>query len=122
MELSLQLNQDPTTLVPGQVIDGVVEWRLDSPPKTAALRLFWYTEGRGTQDVGVVEEINLPTQRREGRGTFRFTIPLAPFSFQGQLVTVKWAVELLFNKGKDVQRLDLIVSPWVEQVKLQQVG
>tara|TARA_R110001592_G_scaffold99251_2_gene282927 strand:+ start:1273 stop:1641 length:369 start_codon:yes stop_codon:yes gene_type:complete len=121
MNISLQLNQDPTGLVPGQVIDGVAEWDLEDAPKRAALRLFWYTDGRGTQDVGVVEELALPTTHRNGKGTFRFTIPTLPYSFQGQLITLKWAIELVFNKGKQVERLDLIVSPWVEQVKLQKV-
>jgi len=118
---TLQLNQDPASLVPGQVIDGVAEWLLDDPPKTAVLRLFWYTEGRGTQDVGIVQELALPTAGRACRGTFRFTIPDAPYSFRGQLITLKWAIELIVNKGKALDRIDLIVSPWVEQVTLESV-
>ncbi len=122
MNLRLQLNQDPATLVPGQTIDGTVGWERESPPKKAMLRLFWYTEGRGTQDVGVIEEITLPIDQRAMKGTFRFNIPDSPYSFQGQLITLKWAIELVLNKGKEVERLDLIVSPWVEQVKLKAVG
>jgi len=122
MQLNLQLTQDPSTLVPGQVIDGNVGWNMDEPPKRAMLRLFWYTEGRGTQDVGIIDELELPSQRATCQGTFRFTIPDVPYSFQGRLVTLKWAIELVLNKGKQVERLDLIVSPWVEQVKLQSVG
>ncbi len=121
MQLTLQLNQDPTTLVPGQVIDGRVGWHLESPAKRAMLRLFWYTEGRGTQDVGIVEELTLPEERATCSGSFRFTIPEAPYSFLGNLVTLKWAIELVLNKGKQVERLDLVVSPWVEQVRLQKV-
>lgn len=122
MSLSVQLNQDPTTLVPGQTIDGTVGWDRESPPKKAMLRLFWYTEGRGTQDVGVLEELELPTDHKQLQGTFRFSLPASPYSFQGQLITLKWAIELVLNKGKEVERLDLIVSPWVEQVSLKKVG
>lgn len=118
MNLSLALNQDPTTLVPGQVIDGTLGWKRDEPPRKAMLRLFWYTEGRGTQDVGIVEEIALPKDRKILSGTFRFQLPEAPYSFQGKLITLKWAIELVVNKGKEVERLDLVVSPWVEQVAL----
>lgn len=121
MRLVLTLNQDPATIVPGQVIEGNVGWRLDDAPSSAVLRLFWYTEGRGTQEVRVVEELKLPTHLAELSGTFRFTVPGMPYSFQGQLITLKWAIELLVNKDKDVERLDLIVSPWVEQVKLVKV-
>lgn len=121
MSLVLTLNQDPTTIVPGQVIEGSAGWRLEDAPSSAVLRLFWYTEGRGTQEVRVVEELKLPTHLSEASGTFRFTVPGMPYSFQGQLITVKWAIELLVNKDREVERLDLIVSPWVEQVKLVKV-
>ena len=120
MALTLRLNQDPATLVPGQVIDGVAGWQLDSPPKLAMLRLFWYTEGRGTQDVGIVEELALPCSAN-CEGTFRFTLPDAPYSFRGSLITLRWAIELVLNKGRDVARIELIVSPWVEQVTLSEV-
>jgi len=122
MELTLRLNQDPATLVPGQVVDGVAGWQMADPPKRAMLRLFWYTEGRGTQDVGIAEELELPAGKASCSGTFRFTIPDAPYSFRGQLITLRWAIELVLNKGKQVERLDLVVSPWVEQVTLQKVG
>lgn len=121
MSLSLQLHQDPTTLVPGQVIEGSLGWRLDNPPKSAVLRLFWYTEGRGTMDVEVVEDLSLPTHLPEIQGTFRLSLPAAPYSFQGQLISLRWAIELILNNGKQVERLPLIVSPWVEQVTLKKV-
>lgn len=121
MSLTLTLNQDPSTIVPGQIIDGTVGWQLEDAPRTAVLRLFWYTEGRGTQDVGVVEELNLPTNLAQLSGTFRFTVPAAPYSFQGQLIALKWAIELLLNKQKLVERIELVVSPWVEQVSLKKV-
>ena len=121
MSLLLGLSQDPVTLVPSQTIDGTWGWQREDAPRKAMLRLFWYTEGRGTQDVGVVEEIELPADQASLQGTFRFNIPDVPYSFQGQLVTLKWAIELVLNKGREVERLDLVVSPWVEQVKLQKV-
>lgn len=121
MSLELQLNQDPATLVPGQRIDGLAGWRLEDAPKSAVLRLFWYTEGRGTQDVGIVEEIELPVHLADLRGAFQFSLPDAPYSFRGPLITLKWAIELVVNKGKLVERLDLVVSPWVEQVTLKKV-
>ena len=121
MSLVLQLKQDPATIVPGQIIEGTAGWHLDDAPKSALLRLFWYTEGRGTQEVRIVEELTLPTDLAEMSGTFRFSLPGLPYSFQGQLITLKWAIELLVNKDKEVERLDLIVSPWVEQVKLAKV-
>ena len=95
---------------------GRVSWQLDRDPKKAVLRLFWYTEGRGTQDVGIVEELQLPTNQPYHEQEFQFKIPAEPYSFQGKLITLKWALELIVNK--EVNRLDLLVSPWMKQPTL----
>jgi len=116
--LTLKLDQDPATLVPGQVVEGTAGWNLDAPPGMAMLRLFWYTEGKGTQNVGVIEDLALPANRASCLSTFRMTIPEAPYSFQGTAFTLQWAFELNVGNGHHVERLPLVVSPWVEQVTL----
>lgn len=116
--LMLQLNQDPASLVPGQVIDGVAGWRLDEA-KRPVLRLMWYTSGRGTQSMVIVEQLDLPDERPACRGAFRFTVPEFPYSFKGSLITVHWAIEMLVNGGQQAERVNLVVSPWVEQVRLE---
>ena len=45
---------------PGETIDGRVTWQVDQPPQSAELRLFWYTSGKGTQDVQIVDSTNFP--------------------------------------------------------------
>lgn len=116
--LNLELNQDPATLVPGQRIEGKFSWNLQKPPQTAFVRLFWYTEGRGDQDVGIVAEHDVHTPSASHSATFQFDLPDSPCSFNGQLISLKWAIELVINKGKEVERIDLQVSPWVEVVTL----
>jgi len=119
--LTLELNEHPSELTPSQTVTGRVGWQLRKEPKKAALRLFWYTEGRGTQDVEIVEELELSPAEMSHEENFSFTLPPQPYSFQGKLITLKWALELVIDKGKDVKRVDLIVSPWVEQVVLSAV-
>lgn len=121
MSLTLTINQDPNTLVPGQVIEGTAGWRLDDAPRSAVLRLFWYTEGRGTRDVGIVQELRIPATYAVMNGTFRMNVPPMPYSFNGQLIALKWALELLVDNEKLVERVELVVSPWVEQVMLKKV-
>lgn len=121
MSLTLTLNQDPNTLVPGQVIEGTAGWRLPDAPRNAVLRLFWYTEGRGTRDIGIVQELRIPATYAEMSGTFRMNVPPMPYSFNGQLIALKWALELLVDNEKLVERVELVVSPWVEQVMLKKV-
>ncbi len=65
MSLTLTLNQDPNTIVPGQLIEGTAGWSLPDAPRSALIRLFWYTEGKGTRDVGVVHGfLNEETTRK----------------------------------------------------------
>lgn len=116
--LTLSLTQKPQELVPGQKIDGRVGWQLDDAPKRASLRLFWYTEGRGNQDVGIVEEEEFDPVRASHDEEYRFTLPGSPYSFSGSLISLRWAIELVIDRGKKVERIELLVSPWVEEVKL----
>jgi hypothetical protein len=104
--------------VPGQAIAGTVAWRLESVPKDVELRLFWYTEGKGTQDTETIEvEHFVDAQAVESR-PFSFTLPEAPYSFSGTLISLRWAIELIVDGDKMVERLDILVSPWVTEVKL----
>lgn len=119
--LEIVLNQPPLELVPGQEINGLVRWDLPQAPRDAVLRLFWYTEGKGTTDVGIIADQSILRMMPIVEESFRFTLPYGPYSFKGKLITLCWALELLIDKGKQSSRLDLMVSPWVEQVTLGSV-
>ena len=93
--LKLKLNQDPQGLVPGQIISGKAGWQGSSPPRRASLRLFWYTEGRGTQDIGIVEEQDVHVHSSSHDFEFSFQLPPEPISFEGQLIALHWALELV---------------------------
>ena len=103
---------------PGTMINGHVGWQLDHAPKKAVFRLFWYTEGRGTQDVGVIEETEIHVQQTQHEQAFQYQLPMEPYSFQSKLITLKWALELIVDK--EVSRLDLTVSPWTEPLVLKE--
>lgn len=118
--MSISVNDAADGYSPGAVIKGEIDWQVDYRPKMAVLRLFWYTEGKGTQDVGIVEEKNLNPVSAHQKD-FRFQLPEAPYSFKGSLITLKWAVELVLDKGKDSARVDLVVSPWTKEPILQKV-
>ena len=119
--LSLELNQDPKNVYPGQKITGTLAWELEAAPEEALLRLFWYTEGRGDQDIDIVYEYDVNNGMLQNRGNFEFTVPASPYSCKGKYVSICWAIELVLNKGKQVERLDLQVSPWTSVVTLNEV-
>jgi hypothetical protein len=103
---------------PGENIEGKVSWRLDDDAEAIEIRLFWYTEGKGSQDVEVVNEKRITNPDRHGDRSFRFRVPKQPYSFSGKLITLAWAIELVVLPGGETERLDLLVGPQPVEVDL----
>jgi len=95
---------------PGERIDGRVMWQVDEPPQSAELRLFWYTSGKGTQDVGNVDTVVFQTPQMNDDRTFSLTLPREPFSFSGKLISLVWALELIVEPGSNVERQEFVMS------------
>ena len=115
-ELRIRTRDSRLHYTPGETIEGVVSWNLDVV-KAATLRLFWRTEGKGTQDIGLSAEMLFDQPRPSDERTFRFNIPQGPWSYDGKLVAIVWALELETEPGGKVESLDLVVSPQQERVE-----
>ncbi|HPO15087.1 MAG TPA: hypothetical protein PLI09_16715 [Candidatus Hydrogenedentes bacterium] len=116
--LILTIDDNLREFAPGQVIEGIAGWQDEAAPKDAVLRLFWYTEGRGTQDVNVVAEKEFAMFPSAYEERFQLILPDQPYSYSGAITSIQWALELVLNKGKDVVRVDILVSPWTEKLTL----
>ena len=101
---------------PGETIAGEVAWSAPNPPGSLALRLFWYTQGKGTRDVGLVWEEPIDAIAATGRQRFRVKAPEHPPSVSGRLVSICWALEVVGSD--DVARLDLVIGPGRREVVL----
>jgi hypothetical protein len=117
-ELKILVRDERRNFRPGETVEGVAGWRLDDPPKSVELRLFWFTRGKGTEDVGVVNQINFPSPQIEEGRRFSFTLPAEPFSFSGQLISLIWALELVVEPGDISTRVELVMSPTGEEILL----
>ncbi len=104
----------------GASIDGRVTWQVDQPPQSAELRLFWYTSGKGTQDVEAVDSIVFPAPQLNDDRSFRFTLPRQPYSFSGQLISLVWALELIVEPGSNVTREQFVMSSTGREVVLRE--
>jgi hypothetical protein len=82
------------------------------------LRLIWYTEGKGDQDIGVVESEPFATPAAEDRRGFSFRLPDGPYSFSGKLISLVWALEVVAEPGSRAQRLRLVVSPSKREIHI----
>lgn len=95
-----ELKVERTSYKPGEAVEGVV---VGGSPDVE-VRLFWYTEGKGTQDLEVVA-----TAHPDAKGRFRLPLPAAPYSFSGKLISLIWAVEAA--GGGVCSRVELLMSP-----------
>ncbi len=110
-KLSIHLSNDETICTPGQSLQGSVQWRLETAPEHLELSLFWYTSGKGTRDVGVVETVRFDRSGTLGSKDFSFDLPLGPYSFSGRLISLIWALELTCSSGSETVRREIVVSP-----------
>lgn len=96
-----------------------MRWDLSEARKRLALRLFWYTAGIGTVDLGVVDEWVLDTPDLCGEQVFDLRIPeVVPVSCAGKLVSVLWAVEFVAEPGGALERQELTVAPQGEVLRV----
>ena len=103
---------------PRSALEVVVRWTLPTVPDVLEARLVWFTRGKGTEDVGIVatERIELPDA--SGQRRVRFTLPDAPYSFSGRLISLTWAVELV--AGKAAARWEFVLAPEGREILLKQ--
>lgn len=115
--IQVEIRDGYTAFRPGDVVEGTVLWQLEPGPSEVEARLFWYTRGKGDQDVGIVETIPYaqpaPTDRRQ----FRFRLPDGPYSFSGKLISLEWAIEVVAQPGDVAGRAMITVSPTGDELR-----
>lgn len=119
MMLTISTDEGGTWFKPGESIRGNVFWQLEEEPDAVEVRLFWYTEGKGTRDVEVVSSKHLAQPGLSGSCSFDFDVPRGPYSFSGRLITLSWAIELVAQPSGETERFDLIVGPQPVEVDLR---
>jgi hypothetical protein len=117
-ELRIELTDRRTAYRPGEPLSGRAAWRVDDQPTSAELRLFWYTSGKGTQDVGVVDTMMFASPRMDDHRDFTLPLPREPYSFSGTLISLIWAIELIVEPGGHVERREIVLSATGEEVVL----
>jgi hypothetical protein len=103
---------------PRDVLELLARWSLPSPPRSLEARLFWFTRGKGTEDVGVVATRLVPAPGAHGEHRVTFTLPEAPYSFSGRLISLIWAVELVADQT--AARWEFVLAPEGREILLRQ--
>lgn len=119
--ISIKLKDGKISYQPGEKIRGEIEWEFTQEVPDITLNIFWYTEGIGTQDseVARTEVIKAPLQN--DCQSFEIDLPMAPYSYSGQISALKWAIEAtaMKEKVKDVQEFSM--SPGNKEIILPEV-
>lgn len=110
-----------TSFRPGDEVSGRAWWQLDRPPQEVVARLFWYTRGKGTQDITVIQEETFPAPGEQDQRKFGFLLPEGPFSFSGSLISLIWAVEVVAQPGDESARVEITVSPTGDEIRVAPV-
>ncbi len=116
--ITVETRDGVTSFRPGDDVSGRAWWQLDRPPGDVVARLFWYTQGKGTQDVVVVQEETFPAPGGQDQRKFSFRLPEGPFSFSGRLISLIWAVEVVALPGDESGRVEIVVSPTGDELRL----
>lgn len=115
--IEAKLSLDHGSCLPGSTLRGEAVWSHEQDLKWVEIRLFWYTEGKGDQDITVVDRIRLEPATRSGGQRFEFTLPESPYSFSGKLISLIWAVEVVLSNGGS-GRSSFILSPHAAEISL----
>lgn len=116
--IEVQIRDGYTAFRPGDVVEGTVSWQLEPGPTEIAARLFWFTRGKGDQDIGIVETLPYADPAPADRRPFRFHLPRGPFSFSGKLISLIWAIEAVAQPGDVAGRVEITVSPTGDEIRL----
>jgi hypothetical protein len=108
-------------LRPHDTVTGRVAWALEKEPRDLELRLCWFTGGRGTEESRTVEALPLGATLR-GERTFSFRLPAEPWSVNGTLVRIAWALEVVAKKTGSLALEEIVVAPQRREMELHELA
>ena len=118
MAITIHLDSG-AALEPGSEVRGRVDWQAAvERPETVMISLLWYTEGKGTEDVEIVDQIEIEDPPAAGSREFSFTLPDFPWSFSGTLVSVLWRVEASIEPDGGGEHVGLVSAPGGEEIRI----
>lgn len=117
-DLRIELESGSRGFEPKSTLSGTASWSVSKPLEEVSLRLFWYTQGKGDQDVEIVAEERFRNPGQSERREFSFALPEGPYSFSGKLISLLWALELVAQPGGATHRQELVVAPGGQELVL----
>ncbi len=92
---------------PGERVEGQAGWQLAKTPRKARIRLFWRTEGKGTEDLTIVAEQPVESPQAAQLVDFAFDLPPMPYSYHGVMLSIRWGVEAVVDRTSECVWFDM---------------
>lgn len=109
--VAIRTTDGRTSFSPGEPIAGAVSWSLPAIPKQLEVRLYWFTRGKGTPDVQIVERVVIDGPPIQGVHPFTFHAPNGPYSFSGKLISLMWGLEVVAEPKDRSERIEIVCAP-----------
>lgn len=116
--LEIRPQNGQTAFEPGAVVDVQIEWQLEQPADSLELRLVCNTAGKGDLDLEVAQTWDFAGPTTSGKEDVSITLPAAPYSFSGKLISCIWAWELIVFPSNDSTRLEFTLAPGAKEIQL----
>lgn len=115
----IQVHLESDRCEPGGRIAGRVDWDAGGErAESLMVSLLWHTAGKGTEDVEIVDQVEVSGPALQGSHPFSFAVPEFPWSFSGTLISLVWSVEASLEPKGAVARTELVSAPGGEEVRL----
>jgi len=120
---TIHFDEGKTEFRPGETISGTITWYTPPSAESIVLRLYWFTSGRGTQDIGVVQKRTWPASFTGSAGCerFAFVLPDEPYSFSGTYISLTWALKIIALPNEESFKKDFVVSPTGKEIGLDNI-
>ncbi|QDU36928.1 hypothetical protein Mal4_12290 [Maioricimonas rarisocia] len=120
--ISIETAAGQTHFAPGAEIDVYLDWQLDEDPAALEVRVVWHTAGKGDMDLGVAHTVRLDHPTASGNRQMTITLPRAPYSFSGRLVSLMWGLECVALPDGTSARKEIMIAPQGDEVRLPQTS
>jgi hypothetical protein len=107
IDVAVQLKQKQ--YCPGDELEG--NFRVSKPPEksTIELSVLWRTEGKGSEDVGVILSHRWSSDQQplnfEQPHAFGVRLPRSPLSYDGELIKIRWLARVRVRWGRSEEKL-----------------
>jgi hypothetical protein len=116
MSVELHLEGGRTAFKPGETASGTLAWDFPETPASLELRVFWRTEGKGTQDLEVVKVAAVPGGGPRGERSFSLPLPAFPYSYAGKLISIVWHLEVVAQPSGASSAVGIVISPTGKEI------